>query len=78
MPESRKRKIPQKRKPSDVPASQRVRGRTIWAILLAIFGISIVFFAVGLNYVAMAIGGLIGAVAGYFIGKQMVQDITGK
>ena len=78
MPESRKRKIPQKMKPSEVPASQRVRGRTIWAILLAIFGISIVFFAVGLNYVAMAIGGLIGAVAGYFIGKQMVQDVSGK
>lgn len=78
MPESRKRKIPQKRKPSEVPASQRVKGRTIWAILLAIFGISIAFFAVGVNYVAMAIGGFIGAFAGYFIGKQMVQDISGK
>ena len=78
MPTSRKRKIPPKRKPSEVPASQRVRPRTIWSILLAIFGIAVAFFATGTNYYAMAIGGIIGAFAGYLIGRQMAQDFSGK
>lgn len=78
MPASRKRKIPPKTKRSEVPASQRVRARTIWAILLAIFGMAVAFFASGINYYAIAIGGLIGAFAGYFIGKQMAQDFSGK
>ncbi|MBA2500613.1 MAG: hypothetical protein H0V30_12860 [Chitinophagaceae bacterium] len=78
MPESRKRKIPPKLKPSEVPASQRVRGRIIWSLLLAVFGIIIAFFAVGLNYIALTIGALIGAIAGYFIGIQMVRDLSEK
>jgi len=78
MAASRKRKIPPKTRPADVPASQRVRARTIWSILLAIFGMAIAFFATGVNYYAIAIGGLIGAFAGYFIGKQMAQDFSGK
>ena len=78
MPASRKRKIPPKTRPSEVPASQRVRARTIWAILLAVFGMAVAFFASGTNYYAIAIGGLIGAFSGYFIGKQMAQDFSGK
>ena len=78
MPTSRNRKRAPRSRSSLVPASQRVKGRTIWSILLAVFGVIIAFFAAGLNYVAMAIGAVIGAVAGYFIGKKMVQDLSEK
>lgn len=78
MPTSRNRKKAPRPTPSEVPASQRVKSRYVWAILLAVFGVIIAFFAVGLNYIALIIGGLIGAIGGYFIGKKMVKDLAGK
>jgi membrane associated rhomboid family serine protease len=74
MPQSRQRHGHHYQKPADIPASQRVKGRIIWAILFAIFGLGIAFFASGTNWVALLIGALFGAVVGYFAGKSMEQD----
>lgn len=78
MPQSKKRKGHPFRKPSDIPARQRVKGRTIWALLLAAFGFIIGFFGSNSNYIVMALGLVIGAVAGYFIGKKMEKEMSGK
>ncbi|GAA4738213.1 hypothetical protein [Flavisolibacter ginsenosidimutans] len=61
-------------KPSAIPASQRVKGRIIWAILFAVFAGLIALFAAGESYVALLIGVIIGAVVGYFVGKNMERD----
>ena len=74
MPISRKRKNHPYQKPADIPASQRVRGRTIWAILLAIFGVIIAFFAAGVNYVAMAVAAVIGATVFQPLGHPPIQQ----
>ncbi|MDQ3277696.1 MAG: hypothetical protein M3Q06_05190 [Bacteroidota bacterium] len=74
MPQSRNRPGHQYQKPADVPASQRVRGRIIWAILFAVFGLGIAYFATGDNYFALALGALAGAAIGYYAGKSMEQD----
>ena len=73
MPESRKRPGHRYQKPSDIPSSQRTRGRIIWAILFAVFGLVITFFAVGDEYIVLIIGAAIGALIGYAIGKNMEQ-----
>lgn len=74
MPQSRNRTGHPYQKPADIPASQRVRGRIIWAILFAIFGLGIVYFAAGDNWLVLIIGALVGAAIGYFAGKSMEQD----
>ena len=74
MPESRNRTGHAYQQPADVPASQRTKGRVLWAILLAVFAALIAFFALGDNYVALAIIAAAGAVVGYFIGKAMEKD----
>lgn len=74
MPESRNRAGHQYQKPADVPASQRVRGRIMWAILFAIFGLGIAFFAAGGNWIVLTIGAILGALIGYFAGKSMEKD----
>jgi outer membrane lipoprotein SlyB len=72
MPESRKRKGHPHRKPSDIPAKQRTKGRTTMAILFGAFGIIMSLFATdSKNYMAMVIGAIAGAAIGYFIGKKM-------
>lgn len=72
MPESRKRKDHPYRKPSDIPANQRTKGRTTMAILFGVFGILISLFATDIkNYTAMIIGAIAGAAIGYYIGKKM-------
>lgn len=73
MPQSRKRPGHPYQKPADIPSSQRIRGRVTVAILVAIFGLLIAFFASNGSIIALAVGTLIGAVAGYFIGKKMEQ-----
>ena len=74
MPESRKRKGHPFRKPSDIPASQRTKGRTFWGILMGVFGLLIALFSAGLNYIVLAFAALVGYLIGYFIGKSMEQE----
>ena len=79
MPESRKRPgHHQHHEPSAIPAKQRTKGRTIWAILLGIFALIIAFFAAGDNYVILAIAAIAGAAVGYVIGKSMEADASHK
>lgn len=75
MPRSRQRPGHDYQKPADVPASQRVKGRAFWAILFAIFGLGIAFFAGGTNWVYLLVGALLGAVIGYYAGKSMEKDV---
>lgn len=70
MPQSRKRPGHQYQKPADIPASQRVKGRIVWALLFAVFGFLIVFFASS-NYIVPAIGAIVAAILGYYSGKAM-------
>jgi uncharacterized membrane protein YqgA involved in biofilm formation len=74
MPQSRNRPGHSYQKPAGVPASQRVKGRVFWAILFAIFGLGIAYFAAGDNWIVLIIGALIGAAIGYVAGKSMEQD----
>jgi hypothetical protein len=71
MPQSRKRKGHPFKKPSDIPASQRTKGRILWAILIGVFSLLITLFAVGLNYIVLGIILVVGAFVGYLIGKSM-------
>lgn len=74
MPQSRKRKGHPFKKTSDIPASQRTKGRTFWAILLGVFSVLIALFSAGLNYPVIAIALVAGCFIGYFIGKSMEQQ----
>jgi hypothetical protein len=74
MPESRKRAGHHYRKPSDIPARQRTKGRIVWALLFSAFGVMIAYFAAGDNYIALAVGVVIGGVLGFVIGRAMEAD----
>ena len=76
MPESRKRPGHHYQQPSDIPSRQRTKGRIIWAILFAVFGLVITFFAAGDNYLVLIIGAVIGGLIGYVIGKSMEQSAS--
>lgn len=71
MPESRNRPGHPFQKPADIPSSQRVKGKIAWAILLAVFGFLISYFAAGFNYIVLIAATLVSAIIGYFIGKKM-------
>jgi LPS O-antigen subunit length determinant protein (WzzB/FepE family) len=72
MPKSRKRHGHRYQKPAAIPASQRTKGRIIWAILFAVFGFVITFFATN-NYIILIIGAAVGGLIGYAVGKNMEQ-----
>jgi len=74
MPESRKRKGHPFRKPADIPASQRTKGRTFWGILISVFSLLIALFSAGLNYIVLVVAAILGYLIGYFIGKSMEQE----
>ena len=77
MPESRHRHgHHQHVEPGPVPSSQRTKGRTLWAILIAIFATVIAFFADGENYYVLGGAAIVGAVIGYLIGKKMEKDVS--
>ena len=79
MPESRSRPGHHPyQQPSDIPASQRTKGRITWGILLAVFGVLVAYFTAGDSYGALIAGGLVGFVAGYAIGKSMEKDAKKK
>ena len=75
MPQSRKRPGHKYQKPSDIPASQRTKGRIIWAILFAVFGVVLTFFATD-NYIILVIAAIIAGFLGYSIGKNMEQAVS--
>ena len=77
MPESRNRPGHPHQKESAVPASQRVRGRIIWAVLFAVFAGLIAFFAAGENFIALAVAVIAGASIGYVVGKNMEKAAKG-
>ena len=74
MPQSRHRPGHPFQKPGSIPSSQRVKGRVIWAILFAVFGIAIVYFASSGSWVIILLGAVAGAIIGYVAGKSMEQD----
>lgn len=74
MPQSRQRQGHHYQKSADVPSSQRVKGRIIWAVLFAVFGFAMVYFASEASWVVMLAGALVGALIGYIAGKSMEQD----
>jgi asparagine N-glycosylation enzyme membrane subunit Stt3 len=50
----------------------------MWAILFAVFGALIAYFATDGNYAVIAIAAAIAAVLGYVIGKSMEKDASHK
>lgn len=78
MPQSRNRPGHQYQKKADIPAKQRVKGRVIWAILFAVFGLLIAFFSVGADYPVLIIVAAVSALLGYVVGKNMEQDAVQK
>jgi drug/metabolite transporter (DMT)-like permease len=77
MPQSRKRHgHHEHHQPSAIPAKQRTKGRTILAILFAVFAVVIAFFAAGNNYILLVIAALVGAAIGYVVGRSMEQDAS--
>ena len=74
MPESRHRQGHPYQKKAAIPAKQRVKGRVIWAILFAVFGLIIAYFAAGTSYIVLPIAAVVCAVIGFVIGKHMEQD----
>ncbi len=60
-------------KHTDIPASQRTKGRIIWAILFAVFAVIIGFFAAGDSWIALVIAAILGGLLGYAVGKNMEQ-----
>ena len=75
MPESRKRPGHPYQKPADIPASQRVKGKILWALLLGVFGLLISYFAVGTNYKILIVATLVAGIIGFVIGKKMEKKI---
>lgn len=75
MPQSRKRPgHHEHHEPSAIPARQRTKGRITWAILFAVFGAGVAFFATSDNYIIPILGAIVGAAIGYTIGKNMEKE----
>ena len=73
MAQKRKRHHHATPKHVDVPTRQRTRGRIIWAILFAVFGVLLTFFAAGDNLIVLVAAAIIAGLIGYAIGKNMEQ-----
>jgi hypothetical protein len=78
MPESRNRPGHHHQKKAAISSKQKVKGRVIWAILFAVFGLLIAFFSLGADYLILIIVAAASALLGYFIGKNMEQDAVQK
>ncbi len=78
MPQSRKRKGHPFQKPADIPATQRTKGRFMWALLFGIFGLIMAWFGAGENYPVLIIATLVAALIGYIIGRKMEEEAVKK
>ncbi|RYZ30659.1 MAG: hypothetical protein EOO10_02040 [Chitinophagaceae bacterium] len=78
MPESRNRPGHHHQKKANIPSKQRVKGRVIWAILFAVFGLLIAFFSLGADYLILIIVAAASALLGYVVGKNMEHDAVHK
>jgi hypothetical protein len=76
MAENKKRPGHPYRKKADIPASQRTKGRVVWALLIAVFAVLVTLFAAGNNWIALIIAALIGSTLGYYIGKSMEKEAS--
>jgi hypothetical protein len=77
MPQSRKRPgHHEQRKTSAISNKQRVKGRTIWALLFGVFGLLIAMFATMDNYAIWITGAIAGGVLGFMIGKNMEKEAS--
>jgi uncharacterized protein YcfJ len=74
MARNRKRKGHPFRKSPDIPANERVKGKTFWAILFAVFGLIIGFLVGGGDIIIIALSALGGGLIGYLIGKSMEES----
>lgn len=57
---------------------RKIRIISVAVIFLMIFGVGIAFFAAGNNPVWLACGGIVGALGGYYFGKQIVNGLLKK
>jgi uncharacterized membrane protein len=57
----------------NIPSGQRTKGRIIWAILFAVFGLTLTFFAAGENWIVLVVAAIVAGLIGYAIGKSMEQ-----
>lgn len=78
MAENKKRPGHPYRKPADIPASQRTKGRVVWAVLIAVFAILVTYFGAGDNWTALIIAAVAGSVLGYVIGKALEKEASHK
>ena len=76
MPQSRKRKGHPYKRTSDIPSSQRTKGRVFSAILLGVFSLLIALFSAGLNYIVLAVATIAGCFIGYLVGKTMEKEVN--
>ena len=60
-------------KHTNIPARQRTKGRIIWAILFAVFGMILALFAAGDNWIVLAVAAIISGLIGYVVGRNMEQ-----
>ena len=81
MPRSKSRKPPhhQHHQPSPEKIQSKKNKVVIVAIIfLGLLGIGIAWFASGNNLLVLALGALVGGVAGYFFGKQIESSFAKK
>lgn len=78
MPNSRKRRKHQNHQPQHRERKQSGRTAILLTIIVAIFGMLIGGFASEANVVWMLISALVGAAAGYVIGKNMERSFSSK
>ena len=81
MPRSKSRKPHLHKQHHDPsPKSQSKKNNVIMVsvIFLGLLGIGIAWFASGTNFLIMALGALVGGVAGYFFGKQIESSFAKK
>ena len=76
MPQSRKRPGHHQQRSHAPGSKQKGKGKIIWAILFAVFGLLIAMFATMDNYTVWIIGAIIGGTLGFVIGKNLEKQAS--